>query len=103
MGGPAGEDGNTIETGEEETEGSMSGGTAMPEAFMKAASEKRREDEDQRGVLWSTEVTPWRWQACAKALAGQRRMAWLNVSGSSPQRGKSWESSALNQEGWAAR
>ena len=70
----------------------MSGGKAVPVAFMKAASERRREDEDQRGASWSTEETPWRWRARAEALAGQRRMAWLNVRGASPQRGQSGES-----------
>ena len=82
-----GEDGKTIETGEARGKESMSGGKAVPVAFMKAASERRREVEDQRGASWSTEETPWRWQAHAEALAGQRRMAWLNVWGSSPLRG----------------
>ena len=90
--GPTGEDGRTIEAGEEEGEGSMFRGKAVLMAFIKAASERRRQDEDQRGAYWSTEETPWRWQARAEALAGQRRMAWLNVSGSSPQRGQSGES-----------
>ena len=81
----------------------MSGGKAVPVALMKAANEMRREDEDQRGASWSTEETPWRWRARAEALAGQRRTAWLNVSGSSPQRGQSVDSLALNQEGWPAR
>ena len=70
----------------------MSGGKAVPVAFMKAVSARRRVDEDQRGVSWSTEETPWRWRAHAEALAEQRRMAWLNVSGSSPQKGQSGES-----------
>ena len=86
-----GKDGRTIEMGEEGEE-SMAGGKAVPVAFIKAASDKRREDEDYRVASWSTEETPWRWQARAEALAGQRRMAWLNVSGSSPQRGQSGES-----------
>ena len=91
--GPTGEDGKTIETGEEGVEeGSMSGGKAVPVALMKATSERRREDEDQRGASRATEETPWRWRAHAEALAGQRRMAWLNVSGSLPQRGQSEES-----------
>ena len=90
--GPSGEDGKTIETGEEGGEESMSGGKAVPVALMKAASERRREDEDQRGASGPTEETPWRWQARAEALAGQRRIAWLNVSGSSPQRGQSVDS-----------
>ena len=90
--GPTGEDGKTIETGEERGEKSMSGGKAVPMALMKAASERRREDEDQREASWSTEETPWRWRARAETLAGQRRMARLNVSGSSPQRGQSVES-----------
>ena len=90
--GPTGEDGKTIETGEEGGDESMSGGKALPVALMKAASERRKEDENQRGASWSTEKTPWRWRARAKALAGQRRIALLNVSGSSPQRGQSEES-----------
>ena len=87
--GPTGEDGKTIETGEEGGDETMSGGKAVPVALMKAASERRREDENQRGASWSTEETPWRWRARAEALAGQRRIAWVNVSGSSPQRGQS--------------
>ena len=90
--GPTGEDGKTIESGEEGGAESMSGGKAVPVALMKAASEMRREDEDQRGVSWSTVETPWRWRVRAEALAGQRRIAWLNVSGSSPQRGQSVDS-----------
>ena len=101
--GPTGEDGKTIEAEEEGGEESMSSGKAVPVAFMNAASERRREDEDQRGASWSTEQKSWRWRARAEGLAGQRRMAWLNVSGSSPQRGQCGESRALNQEGWAAR
>ena len=89
--GPTGEEERTIETGEEGEE-SISGGKAVPLAFMKAASERRRADEDQRGAPWSTEETPWRWRARCEALAGQRRMAWLKVSGSSRQRGQSGES-----------
>ena len=69
----------------------MSGGKAVAVALMKATSERRREDDDQRGASWSTEKTPWRWRAHAKALARQGRIAWLNVSGSSPQRGQSME------------
>ena len=80
-----GEDGKTIETGEEGREGSISVGKAVPVAFVKAASERRREDENERGASWSTEETPWRWRTRAEALAGQQRMAWLNVSGSSQQ------------------
>ena len=76
----------------EEGEESISGGKAVPVAFMKAASERRREDEDHRGASWLTEKIPWRWRARAKALAGQWRTAWLNVSGLSPQRGQSGES-----------
>ena len=90
--GPTREDGKTIETEEEGGEESMSGGKTVPVAFMKAASERRREDEDKRVASWSTEETPWRWQAHAEVLAGQQRMAWLNVSGSSPQWGQSGES-----------
>ena len=90
--GPTGEDGKTIETEEEGGSGSISGGKAVPVALMKAASERRREDEDQRGASWPTEETPWRWRARAEALAGQRRIAWLNVSGSSPQKGQSVDS-----------
>ena len=91
--GPTGEDGKTIATGEEGgEEGSISGGKAVPVALMKAANERRREDEDQRGASGPTEETPWRWRARAEALVGQRRIAWLNVSGSSPQRGQSEES-----------
>ena len=70
----------------------MPGGKAVPVALMKAASEMRREDEEQRGASWSTEETPWRRRARAEALAGQRRIAWLNVSGSSPQAGQSVDS-----------
>ena len=70
----------------------MSGGKAVPVAFMKDASERRREDEDHRGASWSTEETPCRWRARAEALAGQRRMGWLNVSVSSPQWGQNGES-----------
>ena len=91
--GPTGEDGNTIKTGEEGgEEGSMSGGKAVPVALLKAANQRRREDEYQRGASAPTEETPWRWRARAEALAGLRRIAWLNVSGSSPQRGQSEES-----------
>ena len=56
--GPTGEDRRTIEMGEEGGGESMSGGKAVPVAFMKATSERRREDEDQRGASWSTEETP---------------------------------------------
>ena len=57
--GPTGEDGKTIETEEVGgEEGSMSGGKAVPVALMKAANERRREDEDQRGVSGPTEETP---------------------------------------------
>ena len=90
--GPTGEDGKTIETGEAGEAGGMSGGKAVPVALMKAASERRREDEDQRGASWSTEETPWRWRTRGEALEGQRRIAWLNLSGSSPQRGQSVDS-----------
>ena len=87
--GPTGGDGKTIETGEEGGDERMSGRKTVPLALMKAASERRREDEDQREESWSTEETPWRWRARAEAFAGQRRIAWLNVSGSSQQRGQS--------------
>ena len=90
--GPTGEDGKTTETGEEGGDENMSGEKAVPVALIKAASERRREDEDQRGASRPTEETPWRWRARAEALAGQRSIAWLNVSGSSPQRGQSEES-----------
>ena len=91
--GPTGEDRRTIETEQEGgEEGSISGGKAVLVALMKAANERRREDEDQRGASGPTEETPWRWRARAEALAGQRRIAWLNVSGSSPRRGQSEES-----------
>ena len=90
--GPTGEDGKTIETGEEGGEESMSGGKAVPVALTKAASKRRREDEDQKGVCWSTEETTGRWQAHAEALVGQWRIAWLSISGSSPQRGQSADS-----------
>ena len=91
--GPTGEDGKTIETGEKGGAESMSSGKAVPVAMMmKAASEMRREDKDKRGACGPTEETPWRWRARAEALAGQRRIAWLNVSGSSPQRGQSVDS-----------
>ena len=90
--GPTDEDGKTIETGEEGGEVSMSGGKAVPMAFMKAASKRRREDEDERGASWSTQETPGRWRARAEALTGQRRKAWLNVSGLCRQRGQSGES-----------
>ena len=60
--GPTGEDGKTIETEEEGgEEGSMSGGKAVPVALIKAANERSREDEDQRGASGPTEETPWRW------------------------------------------
>ena len=59
--GLTGEDGKTIETGDKEGAESMSGGKTVPVALMKAASERRREDEDHRGASWSTEETPWRW------------------------------------------
>ena len=89
--GPTAEDGRTIDTGEEGgEEGSMAGGKAMPVALMKATNERRRENEDQRGACWPTEETPWRLRARAEALAGQQRIAWLNISGSSPQRGRAW-------------
>ena len=69
--GPTGEDGKTIEMGEEGgEEGSMSGGKAVPVALMEAANERRREEEDQRGASGATEETPWRWRARAEALAG---------------------------------
>ena len=48
----------------------MSGGKAVPVPFMKATSERRRGHEDQRGVSWSTEETPWRWRAHAEAFGG---------------------------------
>ena len=56
--GPSGEDGKTIEMGEEGGEESMSGGKAVPVALIKAASERRRVDEVQRGACWSTEEMP---------------------------------------------
>ena len=74
------------EKGEEE---SMPGGKAVPVALMKAASMRRRDDEDQRGASWSTKETRWRWRARAETLAGLQRIAWLNASGSSQQRGQS--------------
>ena len=70
-----GEDGRTIEPGEKGREGSMSGGGAVPVAFMKAASERRRGDQDQRWASQSTEEMPCSWRACAEALAGEQRMA----------------------------
>ena len=70
-----GEDGRTIETGEQGWEKGISGGKAVPVALIKAASPRSREDEDYRGASWSTEETPWRWQARAEALMGQRKMA----------------------------
>ena len=73
--GPTGEDGKTIETGEEGESGSISGGKAVPVALMKAASERRREDEEQRGASGPTEETPWRWRARAEALTWQPKMA----------------------------
>ena len=39
-----------METGEEGREESMSGLEIVPVAFMKATSERRREDEKQRGA-----------------------------------------------------
>ena len=48
--GPTGKDGRTIETGEEGGEETMSGGKAVSVAFIKAASERRREDKNQRGA-----------------------------------------------------
>ena len=57
--GPTSEDGKTIETGEERgEEGSMSGGKAVPVALMKAANQRRREDEDQRGASGPTVEMP---------------------------------------------
>ena len=53
----------------------MSGGKAVPVALMTAASARSREDEEHRGAPWSTEKTPWRWQAQAVALAWQRGIA----------------------------
>ena len=97
--GPTGEDGKNIKAGEGGREGNMSSGKGVPVALIKVASERRKEDEDQRGGSWSTNETPWRWRACAEALAEQRRRAWQNVSGLSPYKGQSGESSALNQEG----
>ena len=94
--GPTGEDGRTIETGEHGKEEDMAGGKAVLVAQMYAASPRTREDENRGEASWSTEETPWRRRADAEALAGQRRMAWLNVSGLSPQRGLSRKSSALN-------
>ena len=84
-----GEKGKTIEMGEKEGVESISGGKVVPVALMKIARERRRKGENQRWASWSTEETPWRWQARADALAGQLRMAWQNVSGSSPQ---GWQS-----------
>ena len=75
--GPTGEDGKTIETGEEGGDGRMCGGKAVPVALMKSASDRWRDDEDRRGASWSTQETSWRWRARAEALAGQRRIAWL--------------------------
>ena len=90
--GPTGEDRKTIKKGEEGgEEGSMSGGNAVLVALMKAANVRRREDEDQRGASGPNEETPWRWRARAEALVGQRRIAWLNFSGLSPQRRQSEE------------
>ena len=89
--GPTSEDRRTIEVGEE-GEDSMSGGKAVPVAFMQAASERTMENEDHRGASWSTQETPCRWRARAEALTGQRRMAWLKVSGLWPQKRQSWES-----------
>ena len=66
--GSTGEDRKTIKVGEGGREGNMSSGKAVPVALIKAASEK---GEDQRGALWSTEETPWRWRARAEALAEQ--------------------------------
>ena len=73
--GRTGEDGRTIETGEQGWEEGISGGKAVPVAQMKAASPRSREDEYQTGASWPTEETPWRWRARGEALAGQRRMA----------------------------
>jgi len=58
--------------------------------------------EDQRGVSGPTVVKPWRWQDLGAAFAGQRSIAWLKVSCSSPQRGQSPEAQEDDQEGWAA-
>ena len=101
--GPTGEDVGTIETGEQGWEEGMSGGKAVLVAIMTVASPRSREDEYQRVASWSTEETPWRLRARAGALAGPRRIAWLNVSGSSPHGGHSRESSELNLEGGSAR
>ena len=56
---PTGEDGRTIETGEKAGEESMFGGKAVRVAFMKATSERRRKNKDNRRGYWSTEETPW--------------------------------------------
>ena len=58
--GPTGENGKTLEKGEEGGEESMSGGKAVRVGFMKAANERRTEDEDQRGASWFTEERSWR-------------------------------------------
>ena len=75
--------------GEQGWEEGMSGGKAVTVALMEASSPRSKEGEDQQGASRSTEETPWRWRALAEALAGQQRMTWLNVSGSSPHRGRS--------------
>ena len=54
--GPTGENRRNIEMGEEGEE-SMSGVKAVPVAFIKAASERRREEEEHREASWSTEET----------------------------------------------
>ena len=48
----------------------MSGEKVVPVALIKAANERRRKDEDQRGAFWSTAETPWRLRARAEASAG---------------------------------
>ena len=48
--GPIGEDRKTIEMEEEGGDENISGGKAVPVALMKAGSERRRQDEDQRGA-----------------------------------------------------
>ena len=102
-GEPKWEGGKTIKPWEGRREECISGGKALPVAFTKAMSERRGQEEDRSGGSWSTKEMPWRWCSQAEAWAGQCRMVWLKDSGSSPLRGQSGESPALNQEDWAAR
>ena len=63
--GPMGEKRKTIEAGERGREESISGMKAVPVALIKAACERRNEDEDQTEASWSSVKKSWRWRARA--------------------------------------